>query len=183
MALYEHVFLVRQDVSAAQVETLTDQFKTIITENGGTVGKTEYWGLKSLPYRMKKNRKAHYSLMNIDAPHPAVAEMERQMRINEDVIRHLTLKVDEHEEEPSAMVRSRGGRERDDRKPGFGGRDDRGGRGRDGDRPGGGRDGNRPGGGRDGDRPGGGRDRDRPGGDAKPAVAAPAKDAATEDAS
>ncbi len=127
MALYEHVFLVRQDVSAAQVETLTDQFKTIITEGGGKVDKSEYWGLKSLTYRIRKNRKAHYSLMNIDAPHEAVAKMERQMRLNEDVIRHLTLSVDEHEEEPSAMMRSRGGRERDDRRPGggFGGRDDR----------------------------------------------------------
>ena len=126
MALYEHVFLVRQDVSAAQVETLTDQFKTIITDGGGTVAKTEYWGLKSLTYRIRKNRKAHYSLLNIDAPHEAVAEMERQMRLNEDVIRHLTLSVEEHEEEPSAMMRSRGGRERDDRRPGgFGDRDRR----------------------------------------------------------
>lgn len=125
MALYEHVFLVRQDVSAAQVETLTDQFKTIITDGGGTIGKTEYWGLKSLTYRIRKNRKAHYSLMNIDAPHEAVAEMERQMRLNEDVIRHMTLSVEEHEEEPSAMMRSRGGR--DDRRPGggFGDRDRR----------------------------------------------------------
>ena len=127
MALYEHVFLVRQDVSAAQVETLTDQFKTIITEGGGSVAKSEYWGLKSLTYRIRKNRKAHYSLMNIDAPHEAVAEMERQMRLNEDVIRHMTLSVEEHEEEPSAMMRSRGGRERDDRRPGggFGDRDRR----------------------------------------------------------
>lgn len=131
MALYEHVFLVRQDASASQVEALTEQFKTIISENGGSVGKTEYWGLRSLPYRMKKNRKAHYSLMNIDAPHPAVAEMERQMQINEDVVRHITLRVDEHEEEPSAMMRSRGSRDRDDRKPGFGNRDDRPPRGRD----------------------------------------------------
>lgn len=122
MALYEHVFLVRQDVSAAQVETLSDQFKTIITDGGGKVGKAEYWGLKSLTFRIRKNRKAHYSLMNIDAPHAAVAEMERQMRLNEDVIRYLTLNVDEHEDEPSAMMRSRGGRDRDDRRPG---RDDR----------------------------------------------------------
>ena len=122
MPLYEHVFLVRQDVSAAQVETLTDQFKSVVGENGGTVGKSEYWGLKSLTYRIKKNRKAHYSLMNIDAPHAAVAEMERQMQLNEDVIRFMTLRVDELEEEPSAMMRSRGGRDRDDRRPGFGGR-------------------------------------------------------------
>ena len=145
MPLYEHVFLVRQDVSSAQVETLTDQFKTIVGENGGTIAKSEYWGLKSLTYRIKKNRKAHYSLMNIDAPHPAVAEMERQMQLNEDVIRFITLRVDEHEEGPSAMMRSRGGRDRDDRKPGFGGR------GGDRDRDGG----------RGGDRDGGRRD-DRP---------------------
>ncbi len=123
MALYEHVFLVRQDVSAAQVETLTDQLKTIIGDGGGKIEKTEYWGLKALNYRIRKNRKAHFTLMNIDAPHAAVAEMERQMKINEDIIRHLTLRVDEHEEEPSAMVRSRGGR--DERRPGFGSRDDR----------------------------------------------------------
>ena len=119
MALYEHVFLVRQDVSAAQVETLTDQFKSIIGDGGGSVGRSEYWGLKSLTYRIKKNRKAHFSLMNIDAPHEAVAEMERQMKINEDVIRYMTLKVDEHEEEPSAMMRSRGGRDRDEQASGL----------------------------------------------------------------
>lgn len=132
MALYEHVFLVRQDVSAAQVETLTDQFKSIIGDGGGQIGRSEYWGLKSLTFRIKKNRKAHFSLMNIDAPHEAVAEMERQMKINDDVIRFMTLRVDEHEDEPSAMMRSRGGRDRDDRRPGGGPRDDR--RPRDGDR-------------------------------------------------
>ena len=159
MPLYEHVFLVRQDVSSAQVETLTDQFKTIVGENGGTIAKSEYWGLKSLTYRIKKNRKAHYSLMNIDAPHPAVAEMERQMQLNEDVIRFITLRVDEHEEGPSAMMRSRGGRDRDDRKPGFGGR------GGDRDRDGG-RGGDRDGGRRD-DRPGNRDDRPAPRTEAK----------------
>jgi small subunit ribosomal protein S6 len=114
MALYEHVFLVRQDVSSAQVDTLTDQFKAIIEERGGTIAKREYWGVKSLSFRIKKNRKAHYSLLNIDAEHDAVAEMERQMHLNEDVIRFMTLRVKEHEESPSAMVRSRGGR--DDRR-------------------------------------------------------------------
>ena len=113
MALYEHIFMVRQDASSAQVEALTDQFKTVLSENGGSVGKTEYWGIKSLTYRIKKNRKAHYSLLNIDAPSAAVAEMERQMRINEDGIRFMTIKVEEHEEEPSAMMRSRS--QRDDR--------------------------------------------------------------------
>ena len=141
MALYEHVFLVRQDASSAQVDALTDQFKTILTENGGSVGKTEYWGVKSLTYRIKKNRKAHFSLMNIDAPSAAVAEMERQMRINEEVIRFMTIRVEEHEEDQSAMMRSRGQR------------DDRGGRRRFDDGPRGGRDGDRK---RDGDRDGGG---------------------------
>ena len=122
MPAYEHVFLARQDVSAQQVEALTETFKTIITEGGGTVDKTEYWGLKSLAYKIKKNRKAHYSLMNITAPHAAVAEMERQMNLNEDVIRHLTLKMGELEEGPSIMMRSKGGRDRDDRR---GRRDDR----------------------------------------------------------
>ncbi len=124
MPLYEHVFMVRQDVSTAQVETLTDQFKDVIQEGGGEIKKAEYWGVKSLSFRIKKNRKAHYSLMNIDAGSTAVAEMERQMRLNDDVIRFLTLRVDEHEEGPSAMMRSRGGR--DDRRGGnFGDRDRR----------------------------------------------------------
>ena len=130
MALYEHVFLARQDISPQQVELLTDTYKAVIEENGGSVGKTEYWGLKSIAYRIKKNRKAHYTLMNIDAPSAAVTEMERQMGLSDDVIRVLTLKVEELETEPSAMMKSRG---RDDRK---GPRRDGGGRdgGRDGDR-------------------------------------------------
>jgi len=127
MPLYEHVFMVRQDVSTAQVETLTDQFKSIIEDNGGKVAKNEYWGVKSLSFKIRKNRKAHYSLMNIDADHEHVAEMERQMRLNDDVIRFLTLRVDEHEDEPSAMMRSRGGRDRDDRRGPPGGRGPRGG--------------------------------------------------------
>ncbi len=114
MPLYEHVFLARQDISAQQVEALTDQFKTIIGDNGGSTAKTEYWGLRSLSYKIKKYRKAHYSLLNIDAPHAAVAEMERQMRLNDDVIRFLTLRVDEHDEGQSAILQSRGGR--DDRR-------------------------------------------------------------------
>ena len=113
MALYEHVFLVRQDSSPAQVEALTDQFKAVLAEHGGSVGKSEYWGVKSLTYRIKKNRKAHFSLLNIDAPSAAVDEMERQMRINEDVIRFMTIRVDEHEEDASVMMRSRS--QRDDR--------------------------------------------------------------------
>ncbi len=121
MALYEHVFLARQDVSGQQVEALVEQFKGIIESNGGSVGRIENWGLKSLTYRINKNRKAHYTLMNLDAPAEAVKEMERQMRINEDVLRYMTIRVDELEEGPSAMMQKRdrddrrGGRDRDDR--------------------------------------------------------------------
>lgn len=125
MSLYEHVFLARQDISAQQVEALIESFRTILQENGGSVGKTEYWGLKSLAYRIKKNRKAHYALMNLDAPHTAVAELERQMRLSTDVIRFLTIKVDEHDATPSAMMRRS---DRDDRD-GRGDRGDRGDRG------------------------------------------------------
>lgn len=121
MALYEHVFLARQDVSSQQVETLVEQFKGILEANGGSVGRVENWGLKSLSYRMNKNRKAHYTLMDIDAPAPAVQEMERQMRINEDILRYMTIRVDEHEEGPSVMMQKR---DRDDR-PRRGDRDDR----------------------------------------------------------
>jgi len=120
MSLYEHVFLARQDVSNAQVEALTDKFKGIIEERGGSIGKVESWGLKGLAFRIKKNRKAHYTLMNIDADPDAVAEMERQMRLDDDIIRFMTIRVDEHEEGASAMMQSRAGR--DDRR---GGRDDR----------------------------------------------------------
>ncbi|MGQ3673256.1 30S ribosomal protein S6 [Xanthobacter sp. TB0136] len=120
MPLYEHVFLARQDVSAQQVEELTARFKGVIEENGGSVGKIEYWGVKSLTYRMNKNRKAHFTLMNIDAPAAALQELERQQRIDEDVLRILTLRVEEHEEGQSAMLQKR---DREDR--GFGGREDR----------------------------------------------------------
>jgi small subunit ribosomal protein S6 len=152
MPLYEHVFLSRQDVSGQQVEALTETFKGLIEAGGGTVPKIEQWGLKTLSFRIKKNRKAHYTLMNIDAPPAAVAEMERQMGINEDVIRHITLRVDALETEPSAMMQRRDRSERDDRG-GFGGGFGGGGRGF-------------GGGGFGGDRGGfggaGGRGRDRP---------------------
>lgn len=121
MALYEHVFLARQDVSSQQVETLVEQYKGILEANGGSVGRVENWGLKSLSYRMNKNRKAHYTLMDIDAPSAAVQEMERQMRISEDVLRYMTIRVDAHEEGPSVMLQKR---DRDDR-PRRGDRDDR----------------------------------------------------------
>ncbi len=140
MALYEHVFIARQDVSAQQVETLTEEFKAVLEQNGGTVAKTEYWGLKGLAYKIKKNRKGHYTLMNLDAPHAAVAEMERQMRLHDDILRFITLRVEELEEGPSAMMQSRG---RDDRRGGRGGRGgdrERGDRGDRGDRDRGDRD-------------------------------------------
>lgn len=113
MALYEHVFLTRQDVSGQRVDELVEQFKGILETGGGSLGKTEYWGLKSLSFRINKNRKAHYTLMNIDAPHPAVAELERQMGINEDVLRFLTIRVDELDDEPSVQMQKK---ERDERR-------------------------------------------------------------------
>jgi small subunit ribosomal protein S6 len=122
MALYEHVFLARQDVSTQQVEELTTQLTQVLADNGGKVAKNEYWGLKSLSYRIRKNRKAHYTLLNIDAPATAVAEMERQMRLNEDILRFMTIRVDALEEGPSAMMQKRDRDDRDDR-------DGRGGRG------------------------------------------------------
>ncbi|MEO1720590.1 MAG: 30S ribosomal protein S6, partial [Pseudomonadota bacterium] len=124
MPLYEHIFMSRQDVSQAQVDTLTGEFKQIIEENGGSVGKTEYWGVKTLAYKIKKNRKAHYSLMNIDAPAPAVAEMERRMGLSTDVLRFMTIRVDEHETDPSIQMRKS---DRDDRRGGRGGDRGRGG--------------------------------------------------------
>ncbi len=133
MALYEHVFLARQDVSAQQVDALLEQYKGVLEANGGKVGRTENWGLKSLTYRIKKNRKAHYVLMDIDAPAAAVHEMERQMRISEDVLRYMTVAVEKHEEGPSAMMQKR---DRDDR-PGRGERGERGDRGDRGPREGG----------------------------------------------
>ena len=122
MPLYEHVFLTRQDASAQQVEELTAQFKGVIEQMGGNIAKTEQWGLKSLSYRLRKNRKAHFTLLNVDAPPGALNEVERQERLNEDVLRYLTIRVEEHEEGPSAMMRKADrDRERDER--GFGFRD------------------------------------------------------------
>tara|TARA_B110000037_G_scaffold115837_1_gene133062 strand:+ start:921 stop:1388 length:468 start_codon:yes stop_codon:yes gene_type:complete len=106
------VFIARQDVSATQVDGLVETFQNVITESGGTIGKTENWGLRTIAYKIKKNRKGHYVLMNIDAHSDAVLEMERQMRINEDVLRYLTLRVDEHETEPSAIMRNKGSEDR-----------------------------------------------------------------------
>lgn len=125
MALYEHVFLARQDLSAQQVDALLEQFKSVIENGGGSVGRVENWGLKSLAYRVKKNRKAYFTLMDLDAPADAVKEMERQMGLSEDVLRFMTIRVDAHEEGPSAMMQRRDDRgpRRDDRGPR---RDDRG---------------------------------------------------------
>jgi small subunit ribosomal protein S6 len=144
MPLYEHVFLARQDASPQQVEELTAQIKGVVEQLGGKVTKTESWGIRSLTYRMNKNRKAHFTLLNIDGPTAIVAEIERQERIHEDVIRYLTVRVDELEEGPSAMMR-KAERDRDERgERGFGGGGfgggfrgdrDRGDRGDRGDRP------------------------------------------------
>ncbi len=123
MALYEHVFLARQDMSAQQVDALVEQYKGVIEANGGKVGRIENWGLKSLTYRIQKNRKAHYALMDIDAPAAALHEMERQMRINEDILRYMSIAVEAHEEGPSAMMQKR---DRDDRPRRDGDRPDRG---------------------------------------------------------
>ena len=110
--------MARQDVSSQQVDSLVEHFKGVLEANGGSVGKIENWGLKTLPYRVNKNRKAHYALINIDAPAAAIAEMERQMRLHEDVLRYMTIRVEEHEEGPSAMLRKS---DRDDRRGGRGG--------------------------------------------------------------
>src|ERR1700755_1510868 len=124
MPLYEHVFLARQDASTQQVEELTAQMTGIVEQAGGKVTKTENWGVRSLTYRMNKNRKAHFVLLNIDAPSAAIAEIERQERISEDVIRYLSVRVEELEEGPSAMMRKADrDRERDERGGGFGGRE------------------------------------------------------------
>ena len=148
MALYEHVFLARQDLAQAQVDALAEGATKIIEGEGGKVVKTESWGLRNLAYRIQNNRKAHYVMLEIDGPSGVVAELERQTGINEDIVRYMTVRVDAHEAGPSAMMR------RNERSE----RDGRGGRG--------GREGGREGGGRDrddrreGGREGGGRDRE-----------------------
>jgi small subunit ribosomal protein S6 len=114
MPLYENVFIARQDISGAQVDALADTFTQLVADNGGEIKKREYWGLRNLAYRMRKNRKGHYVLLNIEAPPAAIGELERTMRINEDVIRYLTLRVDALEEGPSVVMQSRGSR--DDRQ-------------------------------------------------------------------
>ena len=129
MPLYEHVFLARQDLAQAQVDALAENATKIIADNGGKVVKTETWGLRGLAYRIAKNRKAHYVMLDIDAPAPALAELERQTGINEDVIRFMTIRVDAHETGPSAMMRKSERSERGGRgdRPDRGDRGDRGG--------------------------------------------------------
>jgi small subunit ribosomal protein S6 len=120
MALYEHVLIARQDISAQQAETLNETLKALIEENGGHIAKIEYWGLRNLTYRIKKNRKGHYSLLAIEAPAPAVKEMERQLSINEDVLRYMTVRVDELDLELSPILARRDrDRERRDDVPQF----------------------------------------------------------------
>ena len=131
MPFYENVFIARQDISAAQVEALADTFTGIVAAQGGQVTKREYWGLRNLAYRIKKNRKGHYVLFNLDAPPPAVNELERNMRINEDVLRYITVRVEALEEGPSAVMQNRGRSDERDRdrdrdrggRRGFGDRD------------------------------------------------------------
>jgi small subunit ribosomal protein S6 len=125
MALYEHVFMARQDISQSQVEGIIKEYADVITEGGGKVGKVEYWGLKNLAYKIKKNRKAHYALMNLDAPPAAVAEMERRMGLSTDIIRFMTCKVEAHEVEPSIQMR-KVDREEGGERGGRGGFGDRG---------------------------------------------------------
>ncbi len=162
MPHYEHVFLARQDLATAQVDALSEAFTKIITDHDGRVAKNEYWGLRSLAYRINKNRKAHYVMFNLDAPPAAITELERQVGLSEDILRFMTVRVDTLEEGPSAMMRRNESRERDGERSG-GDRDrprgdrpdrDRGDRGGDrGDRP---RGGDRPGGGFGGNDRGGG---------------------------
>ena len=137
MSLYEHVFLARQDLSQAQVDALAEAATKIVEEHKGKVIKTETWGLRTLTYKIQKNRKAHFVMLDVDASGPAIAELERQTRLNEDVIRYMTVSVEEHEKGPSVMMRKQ---ERSDRpeRGGFGDRPDRGprpDRGDRGDRP------------------------------------------------
>ena len=111
MALYEHVMIARQDLSNTQAEALNEHFGTVLSDNGGTVVDTEYWGVKTMAYKINKNRKGHYSFIRTDAPSAAIQEMERLMRLHEDVMRVLTIKVDAHEDGPSVQMQKRDERE------------------------------------------------------------------------
>jgi small subunit ribosomal protein S6 len=153
MPLYEHVFLARQDITQQQVTALVKTYQAVLEGLGGKVSKNEYWGLRPISYKIKKNRKAHYTLLNIDAPFEAVAEMERQMRLSSDVIRFLTIKVKELDEKPSAIMKrsdergergERGERRGGRREGGFRERERERDRDRDRDREGGGRTARKP---------------------------------------
>jgi len=120
MPLYESVFIARPDIPAQEVENISEKYETLMTENGGSVAKREYWGLRNLAYRIKKSRKGHYVMLHIDAPAAAVAELERNMRLSEDVIRYMTIRVDAHDDGPSIMMQTR--QARDDRGRRDGGR-------------------------------------------------------------
>lgn len=122
MALYESVYIARQDLSTQQVEALTELMSAVVTDNGATIAKTEQWGLRSLAYRIKKNRKGHYTQLTIDGPAAAVQELERQLGLNEDVLRSLTLRIDAIDMEPSAILQAKAGR---DERPRRGDREDR----------------------------------------------------------
>ncbi len=124
MPLYESVFIARQDISAGQVDTLADEMEKLISDNGGSVARREYWGLRNLAYRMKKNRKGHYIMFNLDAPSEAVQEMERNLRLHEDVLRYITIRLEELRADASPMMHGKGDRDRADRR----GRDDEEGR-------------------------------------------------------
>jgi len=107
MPLYEHVMIARQDLSNAQAEGLVEHFGAVLTDNGGTLVESEYWGVKTMAYKINKNRKGHYAFLRTDAPSSAVQEMERLMRLHDDVMRVLTIKVDEHAEGPSVQMQKR----------------------------------------------------------------------------
>ncbi len=137
MPLYEHVMIARQDLSSAQAEGLIEHFSAVLADNGGKVVEHEYWGVKTMAYKINKNRKRHYALLKTDAPASAVQEMERLMRLHDDVMRLLTIKVDVHADGPSVQMQKRDDRERGDRpeggfggerreRPSFGDRPDRG---------------------------------------------------------
>ena len=167
MAFYECVVIARQDVATSQVESLVADYTKILEDNGGRLAGSEYWGLRTLAFRIKKNRKGHYVMLRLDAPAPAVHELERQMRLSDDVIRYLTVRVEALEEGPSIVMQARNSR--DER----GDRGDRGGRGDRGDR-GDRRGGYGGGGGRDRDRDGGRERRPREADDATPSANASA---------
>lgn len=112
MAYYEHVFIARQEINAAQVEGITDKLKKVIEDADGNVASQEYWGLRTLAYRIKKNRKGHYTMLNVDASPAAIAELERQQRLDEDVLRFMTIRVDELEEGSSIVMRQKADKDR-----------------------------------------------------------------------